>query len=55
MPLPSQNTFKKENMETESNLAQAADSKENPQAKQEDIQTKKKDGHGEDFCCGSCS
>ncbi|MDL0432659.1 CCGSCS motif protein [Marinobacter sp. TBZ242] len=45
--------FKKEDTETESTGAQAADSNESTETSQDEAQSKGK--HGEDFCCGSCS
>lgn len=53
MALSFVNVFKKEDTETESTAAQAADSNENTVVDQEEAQNKGK--HGEDFCCGSCS
>lgn len=53
MPYSFLNIFKKEDTENESTETQAADSKENAKAEQDEA--RKKGKHGEDFCCGSCS
>ncbi|WP_166253541.1 CCGSCS motif protein [Marinobacter salicampi] len=53
MPLSFVNIFRKEEAEAESSAAQAVDSKESVEARQEEAQKKGK--HGEDVCCGGCS
>lgn len=53
MTTPFTNAVKKEDTKADSTPAQAADSRENVEAKLDEAQENGK--HGKDFCCGSCS